>query len=287
MVESMTHIFLVVLVLPLSLIASPIAGGAAPTAQVQQSAQPKKDTTEDEFKAALRKAQLGDAAAQTFVGAAYEYGWGVARDPVQAIDWYRKAAAQGVAEAQFKLGFAYAYGKAINGAVVVPQDSARAVRWYRSAAEQGHAAAQNNLAFLYARGQGVPQDYAQAVAWYRKAAEQEDASAQNTLGDMYREGRGVPQDYATAAGWYRKAAELGYQFSQNALGGLYSSGQGVPQDYVEAYKWFDIGAHAPSETRPSYEAKRDEVAKLMTPAQIAEAQKRVSEWTAAFQKRKK
>src|SRR5436190_22131242 len=101
---AMTPIFLV-LVLPLSLIASPIAGGAAQTAQLQQSALPKKDTTEEEFKAALRKAQLGDAAAQTFVGAAYESCFCVARDPVQAIYWYRKPAAQGYAASQFKLGY--------------------------------------------------------------------------------------------------------------------------------------------------------------------------------------
>jgi TPR repeat protein len=49
------------------------------------------------------------------------------------VRWYQKAAKQGHAEAQYRLGVAYVYGKG------VPQDYAEAVRWYRKAADQGLA----------------------------------------------------------------------------------------------------------------------------------------------------
>jgi TPR repeat protein len=50
-----------------------------------------------------------------------------------------KSAYQGDAEAQFDLGWRYAYGYGVK------QDDAEAVKWYRKAAEQGHAEAANNL----------------------------------------------------------------------------------------------------------------------------------------------
>ena len=63
--------------------------------------------------------------------------------------WYRLAAEQGHASAQFNLGFMYATGEG------VPEDDTEAVRWYRLAAEQGHASAQTILGLKYATGQGA------------------------------------------------------------------------------------------------------------------------------------
>ena len=85
-------------------------------------------------------------------------------DDAEAVRWYRLAAEQGYAAAQYILGFIYAEGRG------VPKDDVKAVRWYRLAAEQGHASAQNNLGNRYANGQGVPQDYVQAHVWYNLAA---------------------------------------------------------------------------------------------------------------------
>ena len=74
--------------------------------------------------------------------------------------WYRKAADQGNASAQYNLGLMYWRSQG------VPQDYAAAVSWYRKAADQGHADAQFNLGIMYEEGQGVPQDYAQAHMWF-------------------------------------------------------------------------------------------------------------------------
>jgi TPR repeat protein len=55
---------------------------------------------------------------------------------------------------------------------------------------------------------------------------------------------------------------------------LTSKGVGVPQDYVQGHKWFILAAtkHA------KYRANRDLLAKRMTPAQIAEAQRLARQW---------
>jgi TPR repeat protein len=162
------------------------------------------------------------------------------------------------------------------------------IKALRQKAEAGDADAQYRVGFMYSQGNGVPQDYEQAVAWYRKAAEQGHAEAQGSLGSMYISGHGVPQDPALAVAWTRKAAEQGDGFEQFLLGGWYYVGVGVPQDYIEAHKWVNLAAARTSgELQRRYSEWRDAIAKEMTPAQLAEAQKRASEWTAAFEARKR
>ena len=122
------------------------------------------------------------------------------RDFAKATLLMRQLAEQGVALAQYQLGFWYSTG------IGLKQDDASATLWLRKAAEQGYAPAQNELGTLYRTGKGVPQDYATAAIWYRKAAEQGYAYAQRLLGTSYRDGKGVTQDYVQAYMWFDLAA---------------------------------------------------------------------------------
>jgi hypothetical protein len=61
----------------------------------------------------------------------YLNGAGVPQDYVEAVRWYRLAADQEVAGAQFSLGFMYATGQG------VPQDDVQAHMWYNLAASRG------------------------------------------------------------------------------------------------------------------------------------------------------
>jgi hypothetical protein len=89
-------------------------------------------------------------------------GNGVPQDYGEAVRWYRKAAEQGCASAQYALGFMYDQGRR------VPRDHFEAVRWLRKAAEQGNEAAEAGLMLMYYRGQGAPQNYAEAARWGSK-----------------------------------------------------------------------------------------------------------------------
>ncbi len=131
---------------------------------------------------------------------------------------------------------------------------------------------------MYANGRGVQQDDVEAVKWYRLAAEQGAAEAQNSLGFMYDTGRGVQQDDVEAVKWYRLAAEQGNAAGRYSLGAMYANGRGVPQDYVKAHMWFNLAA-AQGDTAAS--SKRDEIAKRMTPEQVAEAQRLSRDWVVA------
>ena len=50
------------------------------------------------FEEAREHAEAGDAAAQSFVGAAYLAGAGVHPDPAEAVRWFTAAAEQGYAQ---------------------------------------------------------------------------------------------------------------------------------------------------------------------------------------------
>jgi hypothetical protein len=118
----------------------------------------------------------------------------------------------------------------------------------------------------------------EAASWYRKSAEQGYAPAQAGLGVLYDLGQGVSQDYQQALFWYAKAAEQGDSKAQNNLGFMYSEGKGVAQDRATAHMWFTI-----SGARGNEDGRRNSgfVEKLMSPAQVLDAQKRAELWMSA------
>lgn len=130
----------------------------------------------------------------------YYDGHGVPKDHAESLKWYRMAAEQGDASAQYSVGRMYAHGEGVN------KDNSEAVKWWIKAANQGYDFAQNDLGAAYESGDGVAQDSAEAVKWYRKAANQGLAEAQCNLGWMYEEGKVVPKDEIEALAWWNIAA---------------------------------------------------------------------------------
>ena len=124
------------------------------------------------------------------------------------------------------------------------------------------------------------QDYTAALRLLRPLANRGDADAQFKLGYMYDNGQGVPKDYVEAAKWYRLAADQGDARAQNNLGSLYFRGEGVPKDYVLAYMWRNLASAGASDAAVREQAAkaRDALATMMTPAQVAEAQRMSREW---------
>ncbi len=78
-----------------------------------------------------QQAGQGNAEAQNSIGDCYAYGWGVPKDPAEAMRWYRKAADQRYGDAQFNIGTMYEYGE------YVQQDSVQAYMWYSLAIADG------------------------------------------------------------------------------------------------------------------------------------------------------
>jgi TPR repeat protein len=118
-------------------------------------------------------------------------------------------------------------------------------------------------------------DYAAALRELRPLAEQGDPGAQFYLGLLHENGDGVPRDFVKARQWYEKAAAQGEAKAQFYLGMQSAYGEGGPMDLVQAYMWYSLAAGNGNAHAPGY---RDDLARQMTPGQIAEAQKRAREW---------
>jgi uncharacterized protein len=159
----------------------------------------------DETKTLIEQMEEADAGAQFRLGLMFATEL---KNEKEAVYWYRKAADQGYAEAQWHLGVAY------HGGEGVLKDHKEAVKWYRKAADQGHAWGQAFLGEMYMNGQGVLKDDKEAVKWYRKAADQGLELAQGNLGVMYEYGQGVLMDYVTAYAWYSLGAFNGNKMGQ-------------------------------------------------------------------------
>jgi hypothetical protein len=78
----------------------------------------------------------------------YANGEGVKQDYLRAAEWYRKAAEQGLREAQYALGFMYEEGQGL------AKDRGQAVRWLELAAAQGEVRAQTLLNRMTTAGAG-------------------------------------------------------------------------------------------------------------------------------------
>ncbi len=118
---------------------------------------------------------------------------------VEAAKAYQVSAAEGNAEAQFNLAYAYYNGEGID------RDYASAAMWFKRSAKQNFAKAQYNLAYCYMNGRGVPRDYDKASALLTQSADNNYKRAQLTLADCYSKGILVEQNEEESRKWRRMA----------------------------------------------------------------------------------
>ncbi|WP_020651515.1 tetratricopeptide repeat protein [Massilia niastensis] len=175
-------------------------------------------------------ADLGHADAQVEVGLSVERS-----DPVQALQWYAKAAHQDNSYGVRNLGLLYLQGRG------VAPDPAKGYELMLKSAELGNPHAMADLGRAYEKGTGVRQDLQRARLWYREAAALGQADARFRLSRLYANGHGGEPDSEEALRLLRLGVEDGQVDSINLLGIMYLDGQGVPQDYVEAYRLLSKG----------------------------------------------
>ena len=82
----------------------------------------------------------------------------------KAAEWYQRAAAQGLDDAQYNLGALYESGR------VLSKNLAKAAQYYRAVAGQGDSTAQPRLSMMCANGDGVARDFVAGPIWLSRAA---------------------------------------------------------------------------------------------------------------------
>lgn len=124
----------------------------------------------------------------------------------EALTWYRKAAAQGNADAEYGLGAMHAAGEG------VARNPAEARRWFALAAARGHTQSIRVLAHAYLNGDLELDEAARqgpdALAAVRAAADKDYLPALDAMAEAYGRGRwGLIPDSGKAE-QYRKRAVL-------------------------------------------------------------------------------
>lgn len=166
-------------------------------------------TTEDEFKAYLAAANIGEINSMYMTGVCLETGKGCSKDLQKALEWYGKAARGGLAAAQYNLGTMYYNGNGTAKSVELAE------KWFREADIKGYTKAAAALGHLYYHK--AEPEYRKAFEYFSRAAEGGDAMALFYLGECHLYGNGTDEDISAALEAYRKSAEKGYGAAKEKL----------------------------------------------------------------------
>jgi TPR repeat protein len=185
-------------------------------------------------------AERGNVRAQFNYGIMFERGTGMARNPAEAVRWYRLSAGQGYVPAMTNLGEMY-----LRGGAGVPQNYPQALVWLHKAAPTD-TLAQFDIGYMYAQGLGVPKSFAEADKWWAAAAVRGQPRAMLNYGIACARGDGRAVDMSEAYMWLALAAAR------------------IPRDDADR---LDTAVQG-----------RDQIAGKLTRAQLAAAQQRVRAW---------
>jgi TPR repeat protein len=198
------------------------------------------------FNLYVTAAKLGNSQAAYRAAVCCEVGGqdsGTRKDPVKAVQWYRRAAQLGDVDAMYKLGLVL-----LRGLLSQKPNSGEAVMWLNKAikkADENHPHALHELGLLYENPPTNPenkvvQDLKASLDLFEQAAKLGFTKSQARLGKAFEKGElGVPMDDRASIHWYTKAAAQGEPEAELALSGWYLTGsRGVlDQSDAEAYLW--------------------------------------------------
>ena len=171
-----------------------------------------------------------------------EEGGGTRKDPLKAIQWYKRAAMLGDTPAMYKMGMIQ-----LKGLLGQPKNPREAVGWLKRAAERADAEnphALHELGLLYEQPQGgdgsIVRDEAYSFSLFQQAADLGYKFSQFRMGCAFEYGLfNCPIDPRQSIMWYSRAAVQEEHQSELALSGWYLTGSEnvLQQSDTEAYLW--------------------------------------------------
>ncbi|KAG0372071.1 hypothetical protein BGX24_000787 [Mortierella sp. AD032] len=162
----------------------------------------------------------------------------IPRDRAKGLEWFLKAAHQGLAAAQFAVALFMFIDSDYDQANPDPTLLSTIIDWVSKAADQDHAMAQVFLAKFCGQGIGVPKDGAEAIKLVLKAVNRSGGIAECILGRLSMKGVAIPQDNSIALEWFVKGAEQGHNECQYEVAKSYKKRNGILVDRKKAIEWY-------------------------------------------------
>lgn len=176
---------------------------------------------------------IGNRTACVNLGADYEMGEGVSKNPARAASLYRLGCDGGVAIGCINLGLLYEKG------IGMAADPRKAASLYQLGCEAGAMPGCYCLGLAYQRGLGVAPDPDRAARLFREACDGQYLHSCVSLAYYYRTGAGVRQSASEAVRLYRLACDGGITQGCYNLGVSYDTGMGVGHDHSEAMRLYE------------------------------------------------
>ncbi|MDE7420477.1 MAG: sel1 repeat family protein [Muribaculaceae bacterium] len=195
----------------------------------------------------INRAIAGDPSSQNGLGLYYIQNG----NKIEAIEWWKKAAAQNHAGASVNLGsyyleagskeakYWYLKGAELRDSLAyrglglyydrIEKDTEASLKWLKKGANSGDVNSQRILGFWYYN----QNDFSSAISFFSPAVERGDKSSMKGIADSYYN----IKDYKNAIFWYHERAVQGDLESQCQLSYMYTYGQGTDIDYKEARYW--------------------------------------------------
>jgi TPR repeat protein len=219
-------------------------------------------------------AKANDPHASYRLGEIHLHGIGTAKDPQLAMQWFKKAAVNGLPGAMLQVGHMYRDG------IGDLHSLDKAILWYRKATNQGNINAMLALGDIYRGIYALQPDYNKAMEWYITAAGMGSLEAEyqmtrlitNDLVDHNKYGKKINSVLASlknaaaegdldatvavadhymqqkntklALEYYHSAADDWFPPALLRLGLLYLHGESVAKDYAKALDYFTQAANA-------------------------------------------
>ncbi|TVY88166.1 Chitin synthase regulatory factor [Lachnellula willkommii] len=189
-----------------------------------------------------RAATLGDTPAMYKMGMIQLKGLlGQSKSPREAVGWLKRAAQAADAEnphALHELGLLYEAPQTDSSVI---RDEAYSFGLFQQAADLGYKFSQFRLGCAFEYGLfNCPIDARQSIMWYSRAAAQEEHQSELALSGWYLTGSdGVLQQSDTEAYlWARKAGMAGLAKAEYAMGYFTEVGIGSPANLEDAKRWY-------------------------------------------------
>lgn len=223
----------------------------------------------------IKNAQNGNPSSQYDLGLMYSKGWIVEHNDLLAFEWFSKAAEQNFALANFEIGLFYhrkadkikmsfdyeksfdMYKKAADQGLSDAENGIGelylenhlpinelninhltcAIEYFTKAADKGNHQAQYNLGKLLLSDESGQINIEKALQYLNLSASQGNDEAEVLLAKIYSEGKIVSKNDQKAAQFYKKAAYHNRVDAMKMYGLMLMEGKGVPINKNDGQKW--------------------------------------------------